>query len=68
MEKMPPESLQQMIRWCDVTLREIRSDIDKSHAVMQFCQDRLALFDEVPEMKEELMDAWVGSVARPKKQ
>ena len=65
MQQMPTESIRHMSNYCNQTLEELKMEIEVNHGVMQFCQDRLGLFDGTPEVKEQLMETWHQSVSHP---
>ena len=54
-----------MITWCDQTLEKLRDDINREHSVMRFCDERLKMFDKVPDTAEELLERWETSTVRP---
>ena len=62
---MPRDAVHQMITWCDQTLEKLRDDINREHSVMRFCDERLKMFDKVPDTAEELLERWEKSTVRP---
>ena len=54
-----------MITWCDQTLEKLRDDINREHSMMRFCDERLKMFDKVPDTVEELLEWWEMSTVWP---
>ena len=62
--KMPREAIRKMIDWCDQTVDSLKVDVGRQHHIMRFCEARLKIFDQTPEMAEDLMERWEKSVTK----
>ncbi|KAI6010722.1 hypothetical protein F5J12DRAFT_781724 [Pisolithus orientalis] len=61
MDQMPSDSIGQLIESCDKMIHQ-EEEICQLHGVMEFCSERLTLFDRLGQVQDQLEDFQVNSV------
>ncbi|KAI6141410.1 hypothetical protein BKA82DRAFT_4018716 [Pisolithus tinctorius] len=65
MDRMPSDSIGRMIESCDEMIHQEEEEIRRLHGVMEFCSERLTLFDSLGQVQDQLEDFRVNSVTQP---
>ncbi|KAI6155591.1 hypothetical protein BKA82DRAFT_4011083 [Pisolithus tinctorius] len=56
MDRMPSDSIGQLIESCDEMIHQEEEEIHQLHGVMQFCSEWLTLFDSLGQVQDQLED------------
>ncbi|KAI6143399.1 hypothetical protein BKA82DRAFT_4017660 [Pisolithus tinctorius] len=65
MDRMPSDSISQLIESCDEMIHQEEEEIHQLHGVMEFCSEWLTLFDSLGQVQDQLEDFQVNSVTQP---